>query len=276
MTMAAECLSRSHRARQVRRRGPRSAAVPAESGGVEIARRDDRRRSRASRGTRRAWRPGAHRVRRRPAAGAVAAEGERRTVRHRDAASSPAVAGRRAMVAQCSGADRGNGRSRRHALTKLADDQSPCGRRAAPRPSAMKSKVCQSIVRRHARQQDVHGAFAARAEPEQLVGAAAQVVADDARLARGRHAARMFAQVTFETAAGQQPGVFAIGGDQHLRAGFRIGGTAGADHRAEHQSFGWTRGRARTGRVGDGSSCRERKYMPERGPVRLRVRGCNQ
>ena len=79
-----------------------------------------------------------------------------------------------------------------------------------------------------ARQQDVHGAFAAGAESEQLIRGAAQVVADDAAPAGGRDVARMFAQVTFETSAGQQARVFAIAGDQHLRAGLGVGGAAGA------------------------------------------------
>ena len=52
-----------------------------------------------------------------------------------------------------------------------------------------------------------------------------------------RHRARVFAQVTFETSAGQQAGVFAVAGDQHLRAGFGIGGPAGADHGGEHQGL---------------------------------------
>ena len=54
---------------------------------------------------------------------------------------------------------------------------------------------------------------------------------------RGRHLARMFAQVTLETSAGQQARVFAIAGDQHLRAGLGIGGTAGADDRGQHQGL---------------------------------------
>ena len=91
--------------------------------------------------------------------------------------------------------------------------------------------------RRHARQQDVHGAFAPGAEPEQLIGGAAQVVADDAALAGGGHFARMFAKVAFETTAGQQARVFAVAGDEHLRAGLGVGGAAGPDDRGEDQGL---------------------------------------
>ncbi len=92
-------------------------------------------------------------------------------------------------------------------------------------------------ARRHARQQDVHGAFAAGAEAEELVRGAAQVVADDARLAGGRHVARVFAQVTFETSAGQAARRIRRRGDEHLRAGFGIGGAAGPDDRGEYQGL---------------------------------------
>jgi len=88
-----------------------------------------------------------------------------------------------------------------------------------------------------AREQDVHGALTTRAEPEELVGGAAQVVAHDLRVTAGRDRARMFTQVTFETTTGQQPRVFAVRGDEHLRSGFGIGGTASPDDRGEYQGL---------------------------------------
>ena len=56
-------------------------------------------------------------------------------------------------------------------------------------------------------------------------------------LAAGGDLARVFAQVTFETTAGQQARVFAVSGDEHLRSGFGIGGTAGSDDRGEYQGL---------------------------------------
>ena len=93
------------------------------------------------------------------------------------------------------------------------------------------------LVRADARQQHVHGAFAAGAQPEQLVGGAAHVVAHDPPNPGGGHGARVFAQVTFETTTGQQAGVFAIGRNQHLCTGFGVRGAAGADDGGQHQGL---------------------------------------
>ena len=61
-----------------------------------------------------------------------------------------------------------------------------------------------------------------------MIRGAAQVVTHDARDAAGGHFTRVLAQITFETAARQQAGVFTVGRDQHLRTGFRIGGATRA------------------------------------------------
>ena len=50
-----------------------------------------------------------------------------------------------------------------------------------------------------------------------------------------RDLARVLAQVTLETATGQQAGILAIVGDQHLRAGLGVGRTGRADHGGQHQ-----------------------------------------
>ena len=92
---------------------------------------------------------------------------------------------------------------------------------------------------------------------------------------RRRDVARVFAQVTFETSAGQQARVFAVGRDQHLRAGFRVGGAAGADDRGQHQGLVRL-----AGAVEEREEAVEghlmRKYMPDCACARLRAEGCNQ
>ena len=64
---------------------------------------------------------------------------------------------------------------------------------------------------------------------------AAHVVADDAGDAAGRDLASVLSQVALETAAGQQAGVLAIVGDQHLCAGLGVGGTGGTNDGGQHQ-----------------------------------------
>jgi hypothetical protein len=88
-----------------------------------------------------------------------------------------------------------------------------------------------------ARKQYIHGALATGAESKELIRGAAHVVAHDARMTAGRHRARVFAQVAFETTAGQQTRVFAVGGDEHLRSGFGIGGTASPNDGGEYQGL---------------------------------------
>ena len=118
------------------------------------------------------------------------------------------------------------------------DDECDARRhRHAARPPARYGRGCQPVVGADPRQQHVHGPFAPGAESEELIRAAAQVVAHDACGAARGDFSRVLAQVAFETAAGEQPGVFAIGGDQHLRAGLGIGRAAGADHGGEHQGL---------------------------------------
>ena len=91
--------------------------------------------------------------------------------------------------------------------------------------------------RRYSRQQDVHRAFATGAEAEELIRGGAQIVADDTSLAGGSHFARMFAKVAFETSTGKQTRVFAITGDEHLRAGLGVSRAAGPYDRGENQGL---------------------------------------
>ena len=131
------------------------------------------------------------------------------------------------------------------------------------------------LGRRYPGKQHVHGALTTGAEPEQLVRGAAHVVTHDARLAAGRHLARVFAQVTFETTAGQESGIFAVGGDEHLRTGFGIGGTAGPDDRGEYQGFIGKQVRGRRAGGGGAASCGVQIYASLSG-FGLRVDGSNQ
>ena len=94
-------------------------------------------------------------------------------------------------------------------------------------------------------------------------------------VAGGGDAARMFAQVTFETSAGQQARVFAIARDEHLRAGFGIGGAAGPDDRGEHQGLVGQAGAVVQREEAVQSSSGAEIYASLRG-LRLRVEGSNQ
>jgi hypothetical protein len=67
----------------------------------------------------------------------------------------------------------------------------------------------------------------------------------------------VFAQVTLETSAGQQPRVFTVVRDEHLRAGFRVRGPARADHGRQHQ-----------GLVGEAGAGKEREETVERHEAR--------
>ena len=70
-----------------------------------------------------------------------------------------------------------------------------------------------------------------------MIGGAAQIVTDDAALAGGGDVARVFAQIAFETSAGEQPCVFAVTGDQHVRAGLGIRRAASSHDRGENEGF---------------------------------------
>ena len=118
------------------------------------------------------------------------------------------------------GGERHSERDGRHAARDHERDS--CGIAAPPGRGQVRQGL-PAFVGAHPRQQHIHGAFAPGAEPEELIRAGAQVIAHDACGAARGDFSRVLAQVAFEAATRQKTGVFAIGGDQHLRAGLGIG-----------------------------------------------------
>ncbi len=91
------------------------------------------------------------------------------------------------------------------------------------------------VVRARPEQQDLHCALAPESQSPQRVIPLPEVVLHRAGLAGADHGARVLAQIGLETAAGEQPGVFAVGGDQHEGPRLAIGRAGGMHEHADRQ-----------------------------------------